>query len=334
VKVLLLQLDGSFPNIALMRIAAHHRDRGNEVVFRRASRPEMVPAHFGDDFTIVYASSIFNIFEQSRAAVAAVRRQWPGAIIGGTGISLSNKLEHIGIPTEGPLDYSLYPNFQHSIGFSQRGCRLSCKFCGVPEKEGANRGVEGIWNIWRGEPYPPNILLLDNDFFGQLEWRRRVQELKAGEFRVSFNQGINARFITDEAAEAIGELDVRDDGFERRRLYTAWDNRKDEERLFAGLDRLVKYGRLTPDQIMVYILVGYWPGETHADRDYRRRRLREFGARPYPMPWERTPELVGFQRWVVGAYDKRIAWKDFMGAKWQPANLRPAPTFPLLEVLS
>src|ERR1700679_2281967 len=55
------------------------------------------------------------------------------------------------------------------------------------------------------------------------------------------------------------------------------------------------------------MLIGYWPGETHADRDYRRARLREWGARPYPMPYVRTPELVGFQRWVIGAYDKRIA---------------------------
>src|ERR1700740_2648466 len=76
----------------------------------------------------------------------------------------------------------------------------------------------------------------------------------------------------------------------------AWDNRKDEARLFRGLDLLVKAG-VRPDQIMVYMLIGYWPGETHGDRDYRRQRLREFGARPYPMPYVRTAELVGYQRW-------------------------------------
>jgi hypothetical protein len=76
-----------------------------------------------------------------------------------------------------------------------------------------------------------------------------------------------------------------------------------------------------------------WPSETHEDREYRRRRLRDFGARPYPMPYTRTPELIGFQRWVVGAYDKRVPWRDWIAAKYEPRGLRPAPTFPLFECL-
>jgi hypothetical protein len=103
----------------------------------------------------------------------------------------------------------------------------------------------------------------------------------------------------------------------RKRIYTAWDNKNDEQRLFAGLNRLVKYGVL-PDHIMVYMLIGYWQGESDADRLYRQQKLRDFGCRPYPMPYVRTPELVGFQRWVVGAYDKRISWSE-----WKQANCRP-----------
>ena len=120
------------------------------------------------------------------------------------------------------------------------------------------------------------------------------REIRDGRFAVSFTQGINARCLTDEAAEAIASVDYRNDSMDTRRIYTAWDNRGDEERLFAGLNRLVKYG-VKPDHIMVYMLVGYWPAETQEDRDYRRRRLREFGARPYPMPYYRTPRLIGFQ---------------------------------------
>ena len=55
------------------------------------------------------------------------------------------------------------------------------------------------------------------------------------------------------------------------------------------------------DSIMVYMLVGYDKRETAAKRDYRRAVLRNLGCRPYPMPFVRTPELVGFQRFVVGA---------------------------------
>jgi hypothetical protein len=81
-------------------------------------------------------------------------------------------------------------------------------------------------------------------------------------------------------------VDYRDDSMKVKRIYTAWDNQHDEGRLFAGLEALVRYG-VKPDHIMVYLLCGYGM-DTAAGREYRRRRLREFGARPYPMPFVRT----------------------------------------------
>lgn len=312
-KVLLVQIDGKVPNIALMRIAAHHRDRGDDVELRHAQTAEAVTPHFWDAPERVYASLIF---EKSRPVAERLLQIYPGAIIGGTGWSLTARLEDFGITTR-RQDYSIYPWYRQSIGFSQRGCRLKCAFCVVPAKEGAVQEENTIAEIWRGEGHPREVVLLDNDFFGQPNWRARVDEIRHGGFKVSFNQGINARFLTDETAAAIAAVDYRDDSMKTKRVYTAWDNRKDEARLFTGLQLLVKHG-VKPDHIMVYMLVGYWPGETHEDRDFRREKLREFGARPYPMPYVRTAELIGFQRWVIGAYDKRIAWHE-----WQRANYRP-----------
>ncbi len=306
-KVLLFQLDGKIPNLALMRIAAHHRALGDDVVLRTGEHPSRVAAQLGDSFNQVYASAIF---DRSRSLCEAVQSQWPGAIIGGTGWNLRTTVEDFGIQTEAQ-DWSLYPKYQHSIGFTQRGCRLTCSFCVVPEKEGKVRSTSSIAEIWRGDPYPRNIVLLDNDFFGQAGWRSRIQEIVDGGFRISFNQGINARCITEEAAEAIAAVQYYDDSFEQRRIYTAWDNRKDEERLFDGLNRLVKYG-VRPSHIMVYMLIGYWPGETHDDREYRRKRLRDFGAIPYPMAYRRIPELTNFQRWVIRAWDKVMPWEQWL----------------------
>lgn len=311
-KILLLQIDGKIPNIALMRIAAHHRALGDSIVFRRGHTAEL----FDQNPDRVYASSIF---ESSAGAIATLLADYPRAIVGGTGVNIGRTLESLGITTK-HQDYSIYPGFQQSIGFSQRGCRLRCSFCVVPQKEGPVVEESTIEQIWRGDPWPREILLLDNDFFGQPNWQARIQEIRDGQFKVSFNQGINARFLDDAAAEAIASVDYRADDMKVRRIYTAWDNLKDEERLFAGLKRLVKYG-VKPDHIMVYMLCGYWPGETSEDRDYRRQRLRDFGARPYPMPFTRTPELVGFQRWVIGAYDKRFSWKQWSEAKFRPERL-------------
>lgn len=315
-NVLLLHLDGKLPNIALMRIAAHHRDLGDHVELRHAPTIASVEPELGDDFDRVYASLIF---ERTRPVAERLLEVRPDATVGGTGWSLTCTLQDIGVTTKAQ-DYSIYPRFEPSIGFSQRGCRLRCGFCVVPGKEGKARDEQAIAEIWRGEGHPKHVLLLDNDFFGAPAWRDRVAELREGRFKVCFSQGINARMISEEAAAAIASLDYRDDSFKVRRIYTAWDNRRDEATLFRGLERLRAAG-VRPRHVMVYMLVGYWPGETHEDREYRRRKLREWGALPYPMPYERTPELLGYARWVLGGYDKSIPWVEWSSAKMQPANL-------------
>lgn len=326
-RVLLLQLDGKLPNIALMRVSAHHKAIGDDVELRRVSNPRSIERGLWDDFARVYASAIF---QWSRPLCERLMEVYPAAVIGGTGWDLTRTLESVGIATR-DQDYSAYPGYPHSIGFTQRGCRLKCPFCVVPKIEGMIRPENTVAGIWRGDPYPRNLCLLDNDFGGASGWATHLEQIRQGGFRVCFNQGINARLLSEELAEGIASVQYYDDNFKVRRIYTAWDNRKDEKILFRGLNWLVKYG-VKPDQIMVYMLCGYWPGETHEDREYRRRRLREFGARPYPMPYVRTRELVGFQRWVVRRADLKMSWAEFMGAGFRPENVtRDVPMFPLLE---
>ena len=308
--VLLWHLDGRLPNLALMRLAAHHRALGDTVELRRGLPSRLL----WDRPTHVYGSLLFT---RSRPLGERLRALYPDAILGGTGWDATVTLAQVGIPETGPLDYTVYPDYPHSLGYTQRGCRLHCPFYVVPRKEGRVQPAASIAEIWRGEPWPRTLLLLDNDFFGQAHWAERLEEIRTGQFRVCFTQGINIRLLTEEAAQGLASVRFMDDQFRRRRLYTAWDNRRDEARLFAGLERLMRYG-VPPDAIMVYMLIGYWPGETEADWLYRQARLRAFGARPYPMPYVRTPTTVGFQRWCVGAYDKRIPW-----AQWKAAGYRP-----------
>ena len=318
-QILILQLDGKIPNLALMRIAAHHRAGGDDVILRQTGNSRAIQPRLEEPPPDkVYASAIF---DRTKPLVEEVLRTWPGATVGGTGWNSRTRLADVGISDDGPADYTDYPRWTASLGFSQRGCRLKCPFCIVPTKEGKIKTGRRIADIWRGDPWPRHVMLLDNDFFGHPEWRDRIDELRDGRFRVCLTQGINVRLMDDEGAEALASIDYRDGKFKERRLYTALDNPKDTGRFNHGVQRLIDHG-VKPRHVFVYMLVGYWPGEQHTDREERLRTIRALGALPYPMPFVRTPELIGFQRWAIGGYDKQISWSEWKNADYQPRKLR------------
>ena len=88
----------------------------------------------------------------------------------------------------------------------------------------------------------------------------------------------------------------------------------------GGIKALLKHGVL-PRHLVVYLLLGFYKWSDFSDWDRRRRELREMNIFPYPMPYHRTREAVGFQRWVIGHYDKRVSWKEWEEARYQPKNL-------------
>jgi len=185
----------------------------------------------------------------------------------------------------------------------------------VPGKEGKPRTVATVADIWRGPPHPKHLHLLDNDFFGQPEdqWHARLAEIRAGNFKVCFNQGLNVRLMTPEAAREIATVDYRDDGFKVRRLYTAWDNLKDEDVFFRGVDTLEKAG-IPPTHLVAYMLIRFDKKETWERLLHRFDKMVERGIRPYPMVFgDRTRTLplggcnariadrtlMDFQRWAI-----------------------------------
>lgn len=332
-KVRITQIDGKLPNMALMRLSAWHREIGDDVRWERG-----VTRRLGEpDYDRVYGSAIFST---SAKAVAAFRTQFPGAIVGGYGADpvVGPKLRtECFVPTQFTgLDYSGYPKFTASIGYASRGCRSRCKFCGVPEREGGMLSVRTIAQIWRGEPFPKRIHLLDNDFFGNTDWRQVVDELVAGEFWVCINQGINVRRIGDEEAEACARLTYKDDQFSRPRLYTAWDNLGDERVFFTGIDRLERAG-VPARHVMAYMLVGWDPKETWERIWHRYNRMIERGVKPYPMVHNRFREerpdhwrlLKRFQSWAVSPAQGACKFEDF-----RPGHKKPEPEGQLLGMMA
>ena len=332
-NVLLIQCDGKMPNLALMRIAAHHRKQGDSVHLQSVRRKDHdFTLGYWDRWNKVYASLIF---ASSQPIARRIKRAFPDAILGGSGWGFQTT-DQFSIAENAPMDYSLYPACRTSIGFTQRGCRLDCGFCLVHKMEGDVRDVATVNEVWRGEPWPRELILLDNDFFGSPTWREKIAEIRDGRFKVSITQGINARMLSEQSAAALASIDYRADNMKRPCIHTAWDNLGDERPLFRGLNALKRYG-VKPDHITVYMLVGFENGDLSEADFERHRKLREFGCRPYPMPFigadgERASKLTRFQTWVLGAYDKRgITWERFWTAKGQPKNLGRRDQ-PLLEL--
>ena len=356
-NIRLVQLDGKMPNIALMKLAHWHRRQGDRVVLTGSVQPSLFEPQ---KYDAVYGSAIF---KRSKPLVKELLSAYPEAIVGGTGTwedpeedggdrkmpeplrviqeeaeDAARELteltveEHLGLDEYEQYDYSIYPGYPWSMGFTQRGCRLRCPFCVVPRKEGRPKPLNTIQDIWRPGT-ERNVVLLDNDFFGQPrdDWQARMEELKEGNFRVSFNQGINIRLIDEAAAEALSQLHYFDHKFTRRRLYTAWDNLGQEKIFFRGMEKLREAG-IPSTHLMVYMLVGFAEGETMEQVMHRYRGVRDAGCLPFPMVYGDQPEppqpgdpeeeeklenlrryleLKSFQRWVIRRYDQFIPWEDF-----------------------
>lgn len=334
-KVWITPIDGQLPNLALMKIAHYHRAKGDTVELRRDLNRNI----WDEEPDLHYASSIFK-FSQDR--LMRFQLHWPKAILGGTGTPYTHTVEQMLNVSDYELyDYTDFPEFTASIGFSQRGCRLKCKFCVVPAKEGKPRSVNAIHDIWRGDPHPKHLHLLDNDFFGQPEWRERIAEIRDGGFKVCLSQGINVRLIHEEGAKALATIDYRDNDFSHRRLYTAWDNLKDEGIFFRGVDTLNAAG-VPSKHLMAYMLVGFDPAETWDRLWHRFTLMVEREISPYPMVFNRArKDLLCFQRWVIamGGLYRFISWGDYERETksaesveaWKPYADRLAAALPKLR---
>jgi hypothetical protein len=107
-RVRLTQLDGKLANLALMKIAQHHRERGDEIVFSKDVRRGTREGHYDR----VYGSAIFSY---SAPRVAEFRVNFPDAIVGGTH-NLADPItveQVLGLDGEAErYDYSIYPKLR------------------------------------------------------------------------------------------------------------------------------------------------------------------------------------------------------------------------------
>ena len=283
-------VDSKIPNLALMKVSQFHKEQNHDV--------EMYNPLWLNSYDKIYASKVFDFSDGSMLLEDRM-------VIGGTGwnsVNLPQEIEDC-VP-----DYEIY-KYKHSIGFTMRGCRFVCKFCVVPEKEGRPKSNNTIDEIWTNRD-SDFIVLLDNDFFGNPEWKDRIKEIKDFNLKVNFSQGLNIRIITDEQAEALASVRFRTLSGKSKRVHFAWDRINDEKWIDKGMQRCFDAG-LKPDQMCFYVLIGF---DSTPEQDYYRvMKLREYGCNPYVMPYNKEDLYQKrFTRWVNHkAIFKTVKWEDY-----------------------
>jgi hypothetical protein len=278
-KVGLVQVDGKLPNLALMQICAYHEAQGHQVEWFKGEL-------YADEYDEIYASKIFQFSELPQLPERAK--------IGGTGIDFFNTLPPEIAECE--PSYFLYPDCTYHIGFSMKGCRFRCKFCCVPTKEGRPRINSTIPNLLKNPNGGDRLMLLDNDFFGGIEWKENLETIIELNLRVCFVQGLNIRILTDPQAELLAACKYYTSKFNMRRLTFAWDRFQDRQLIIDGIERCKKYG-IKPENMQFFVLIGF---DTTPEQDlFRVTFLKDQGCYPFVMPYNKfDPYQKRFARWV------------------------------------
>ncbi len=276
----LIDVDGhNWPNLALMKLSAWHKSRGDSVEGWWAV----------GRYDRVYMS---RVFDDTYSADLPEPLNAGEIIKGGTGYGLDNTLppeaEHI-CP-----DYSLYPTLtkETAYGFLTRGCPRGCPFCIVGAKEGRrSRKVADLAEWWTEQR---TVKLLDPNLLACPDHLELLGQLAESGALVDFTQGLDARLLTEDNIRALNGIRIQE-------IHFAWDRVEERETVLAGLELYKRLGRKNRHGMWgtVYILTNY---DTTLSEDLDRvYRLIGMGYDPYVMVYNKPAapeEIRRLQRWV------------------------------------
>lgn len=290
-RIGLINIDSKIPNLALMKISAYHKSKGDTVSwFNMFETPDKV-----------YASKVFSYTPDYDYYPDNVE-----TIKGGTGYIGNNTTLPVDIEHTCP-DYSLYPDIDYSMGFITRGCIRTCNFCIVPKKEGMIRPNADIDEFVRHK----KLVCLDNNVLASDFGLKQIEKIIERKIKVDFNQGLDARIIAGNPD--IAKLLSRVKWLKPLRM--AMDNMGEADAVIKATELLRKY-HTTPKRYFIYLLITKNINDAISRVDIcKALDLMPF-AQGYLDPCKNvkslTEEQIKFCRWVnVRQFFGRVKFQDF-----------------------
>lgn len=155
--------------------------------------------------------------------------------------------------------------------FTSRGCIRKCSFCLVPKLEGDLVELDD----WLVKPIvcDNNLLATSTSHFDKVIDRLLESRIRG----IDFNQGLDARILTDYHAKRLAELP------KGTIVRLALDNVATEKLYLSAFKRLRDAG-IRSKQIRTYVLIGY--KDTPEDARYRLEKVRGLSVLPNPMRYQ------------------------------------------------
>ena len=271
-----------FPNLALMKLSAHHKSIGDQVELYDTMT-------WLNPYDRVYASKVFEFTNEPDFVVYGNE-----IVKGGIAYGLENKLSY---DTEHTCpDYLLYGIKDKAYGFLTRGCPRNCSFCNVTQHQGnKSLKVSYLSEFWTGQK---EIILLDPNITACIDWKELLVDLSDSKALVDFTQGIDIRTMNEEKAHYINQVNYS-------KLHFAWDNY--ELKTYEKLKKCREYFKGDGRNLIVYVLTNY---NTTIEQDLERiYKLRELDYSPYVMIFDKfkaSKQLKRIARWV----NNRFIWRS------------------------